>query len=47
LLRIPDEDCDQVVPLEVVDIAVAGPCSESAPTATQLEVEEHEIPSRL
>jgi len=42
-----DVDWDQVLPSEVVDMTVVGPASARAPTATQLEVEEQEIPSRL
>ena len=44
--KTDDCDWDQVVPLDVVDMAVAGPVSDSAPTATQLDTEEHEMPSR-
>jgi hypothetical protein len=44
--RVDEPDWDQEVPLEVVDMAVAGPVVESSPTATQLEVEEQEIPSK-
>ena len=44
--KTDDCDWDQVVPLDVVDMAVAGPVSESAPTATQLDTEEQEMPSR-
>jgi hypothetical protein len=44
--RIDEPDWDQVVPLEVVDMVVAGPVVESSPTATQLDVEEQEIPSK-
>jgi hypothetical protein len=44
--RVDDCDWDQVVPLDAVDTAVEGPVSESAPTATQLEADEQETPSR-
>jgi hypothetical protein len=44
--RVDECDWDQVVPLEVVAMAVPGPVDESAPTATQLDAEEQEMPSR-
>jgi hypothetical protein len=44
--RVDELDWDQVVPLEVVDMAVAGPVDESNPTATQFDADEQEMPSR-
>jgi hypothetical protein len=41
-----DCDWDQVVPLEVVEMEVLGPVSDNDPTATQVDVEEQEMPSR-
>jgi hypothetical protein len=44
--NVDDCDWDQVVPLELVDMAVLGPVSDKAPTATQVDTEEQEMPSR-
>ena len=44
--KVVEWDWDQVVPLEFVDTAVAGPVDETSPTATQLDAEEQEMPSR-
>jgi hypothetical protein len=44
---VDDWDWAQEFPLELVEIDVAAPIDERAPTATQVDVDEHEMPSRL
>jgi hypothetical protein len=45
-LETEEPDCDQEVPPEMVDMAVAGPTSDSSPPATHVDTDEHEIASR-